>query len=885
MAQRIIRNDFVAGEISPELWGRHDVDCYCHGAAKIENFVPRWTGGVRKRAGTEYLNSFSRTNSTTGAEIATEFRAIPYKYNKDCYGILVLARHEGETALRANMYSSLTGTRMGWQTIGLGTVALPTGASLADVRYTQIGDTIFFTHPGATAWKAVVTFPEDGTTAPSIVWESLSTDIPVATPVPLEKTDYNDDGHSGFGEIDDEKYFAGSRKYCLWGVKNGVRSAPRYRTAKISLPWKSGAVVTIKFAPDWAAHDYYILGKLQGAQYGEVARFYISSAGETDKAVASFSDNSSSCRDSGGTDGTASGPYQAAASDSTGWSKLTPNEKTSDGRHRYGTFCHYVRANIDKDYQTNYITGLKIWFGAKMAQGGAIYNVGCSEPTTAVVWVRGEDDAGGQETWTRQLVYRFTPGYNAGATIIPLDTPVAAKGVRIYFYSEGYVPETNNGTAFYIPVRGMRVVCTGSDTCTFKDDNISPGTIVGEQTAIRVGDSDMAVNLVSAWQQRFIAAGSATMPFTLWFSAIGDLYNFYQDTPQTSDNAFEATIASTEANRINHIVAQKWLLVFTESGEYIIDSTGGALAFNTADIKKLSSVVAHSAIPPVCTESEVLFVSHDARTVYKMDYTLERDSVVPTNLSIRAEHVAAGSPIVAIAYQRFPDSVLWCLLADGTLASLTFCPEENVCAWAHHTLAGGAGLKAVDIFSTGSVSSSEGTATTSDIVLVLTHADHPGKIWLERLRPNVVADSLPISQAQCRDHMGYPGSAIDGVDPMSDVQASFETIRLEPQQIDTIGKSAAQFEATLRVLRSGKLAVAPVTDGGTGEWRYNATQQQKLPVATDESVSLARGDVRISPQVLYNREARFAVKSADGYPCDILALCVAGNFGTMKEGV
>lgn len=886
MAQRIIRNDFVAGEISPELWGRHDVDVYYHGAAKIENFIPRRTGGLRKRAGTEYLDRLVLDQN------AVDFRAIPYKYDKDAFGILLIYRPTGEMALRWSMYSSVTGTHTAGASIGTAIVSIPASGNLSRIRYTQVGDTIYFTYPGVTAWKAAITFPQQGGTSPTIEWESLSTSIPVATPAVIAEKDYDDSGHSGFGEIDNEEYVSGTRQYCLWGVKNGVRSAPRYRTAHISLPWKSGAFVTIEFEPNWSEHDYYILGKLQGGQYGEVSRFYISSVGEADKVLSSFSDNSSTCRNIGGTGGVESSDYSAVASNSAGWIKWIPNDKTSGGRHRYGTFCHYVRANIEKEYQATYITGIKFWFGAKMSRSGTIYNVGCAERTTAVIWVRGDDD-GPNETWTLKQVSRFTPGYNAGATTISFDAPVPAKGIRVYFYSDAYVDESDKGAAYFIPMRGMRVVCTGGNVCTFKDDNISPGTVVGEQKALTVGDTDMDVALIASWQQRLIAARSASLPFTMWFSAVGDLYNFYCDTPQTAANAFEATIASTEATRINHIIAQKWLLVFTEAGEYIINSTGGALAFNTIDIKQLSGVVAHDTIPPVTTESEVLFVAGDAHSVYKMDYTLERDAVVPTNLTIRAEHIAAARHIVAIAYQRFPDSVLWCLCEDGTLLSLTFCAEEDVCAWARHTLAGGDGLKVVDIFNTGSISSKDGLATTSEIVLVLTHEDAPGTVWFETFRNNVVVDSPSIDAASagdgmgaayCIDHMNYPTIARPGsVDPSGHVDARIETIRMESQQVDTIGMMSGQFDAVLRVLRSGQVSVRPITEpdgSSSAEWR----KADIRPVIVDSTVRLVRGDVRIAPSVVHNREARFEIKSDDAYPCDILALCVSGNFGTMRDG-
>ncbi len=859
MAQRIIRNDFVAGEISPELWGRHDVDVYYHGAARIENFVPRRTGGLRKRAGTELAWHIAGTE-------ARDYRIIPYRYDKDAFGLLAL-------------YRKGTNPQVYWRFLASTPDTSPTGEAavsflsvsptvpLTAIRHEQIGDTIFFTLHGTRAFTAEVTFATR-----SVEWKQLDTEIEVAVPPALSTT------ASGFGS--GNSYVSGYREYSLWGVKDGIRSAIRTRRQTITLEWKAGAYVDVTFTPKWDKHDYYILGKLQGGQYGEVARFYPDSNRGTQDDIYRYYGGTQS--DTGTIDGVTH--TAALSSVLTEWKSTDPDAVNSEGLHACGSWVTSVGAQHNSG--TAPVLSIKVWFGAKMKHQETdpdtqtttqiVSPVGLSEPIHAVLYKTiGEGDIIAE--------WDITPGYNEAPTKLSIQNPVAnAGGYALHFYTD-----STRTTLISVPMRGL-VLCTDDVEKTFHDDNIQPGTLVGDQDLLQVGNPGMDVDLITTWQQRLVAASSESMPFTMWFSAVGDLSNFYVDRPQVADNAFEATIASTEANKIIHLMAQKWLLAFTESGEYTVGSTNGALAFNTIDVKKISSVGAHDGIPPVATESEVLFVAHDARSVYKLDYTLERDSVVPTNLSVRAEHVAAAHGIVSIAYQRYPDSVLWCLLADGTLASLTFFPEENVCAWARHTLAGGAGLKAVDVFATGSIRSDADTASTSDVFLVFTHDDHPGDVWVERMRPSVIADRPDRDAALCADHRGYddpdrPG----GDDPEGPVEASFETIRLEPQETDTIGMMAGQFEASLRILRSGTVAVRPIADpyGDTqAAWRGTGLQQAAVPADDGETVRLVRGDVRISPQVLHNREARFEVKSADPWPCDILALCVAGNFGNMRNG-
>lgn len=864
MAQKVIRNDFVAGEIAPELWGRHDVEMYYHGAARIENFVPRRTGGLRKRAGTELAWHLA------GNE-AREYRIIPYLYDKDNFGLLALWRETGDEKVYAlfrafrkggtTADSAADGSEMGYLRLG-------PDEHLDALRYLQIGDTLFFTYHGRRAFKCAVTY-NTGAAAPELEWSQVMVTAKPAPAPSLKATPKN------FKKASEPGYTASSRTYRLWGVKDGVLSEYSETTANITLAWISGAYIDVTFDPDWASHDYYILGKLQGGQFGEVTRFYPGRNNGKREDTAWTLD----CVQSQTVGSTT---YTAATADpSAAWDDTDTEDVNGSGLTLTGTWARKAVATYKSDAP---ILSVLLWTGAIMSDGTSVTKVGSGQKVAIKLRQGSADDGTVIASW------ELTPQYGESSHTLVVQEPKAPASVDPETGKATYaitIEDAATGAAAYIPLRGC-ILCSNTATLLFHGDNIQPGTLAGEQDALDVGDTGMDVDLLATWQQRLVAAASENLPFTLWFSTTGDLYNFYTYRPQNSDDAFEATMAATRATRILHVIAEKWLLLFTDSGEYTVGSTNGALAYNTIDIKKISGVGAHGGIPPVATESEVLFVAQDARSVYKLDYTLERDAVVPTNLSVRSEHVAALHGIVAIAYQRYPDSLLWCLLDDGTLASLTFFPDEQVCAWARHTLAGGSGLRAVDIFGTGSIRSDAETASTSDTFLVLRHDSKPGDVWVERLRPNVIVDRPSTSAAECADHMGYAAAdrPAAGEDPKGAVAASMETLRMEPQQADTIGMANAQFGAVLRVLRSGLVAVRPLPeDGGRdADWRSNMPQSAHVPAESGGTVALARADIRIAPQVRWDREARFEIKSADKWPCDILALCVLGNFGNMRNG-
>lgn len=61
---KFVQPNFTAGEISPSLHARVDLDRYRAGLARLENFVPRPTGGVRNRPGWRLAARGYRPNNT-----------------------------------------------------------------------------------------------------------------------------------------------------------------------------------------------------------------------------------------------------------------------------------------------------------------------------------------------------------------------------------------------------------------------------------------------------------------------------------------------------------------------------------------------------------------------------------------------------------------------------------------------------------------------------------------------------------------------------------------------------------------------------------------------------------------------------------------------------
>ena len=54
---RFVQNNFVSGELSPLMRGRTDINQYYQGLQKANNVVLVPQGGVKRRPGTEYIDT------------------------------------------------------------------------------------------------------------------------------------------------------------------------------------------------------------------------------------------------------------------------------------------------------------------------------------------------------------------------------------------------------------------------------------------------------------------------------------------------------------------------------------------------------------------------------------------------------------------------------------------------------------------------------------------------------------------------------------------------------------------------------------------------------------------------------------------------------------
>lgn len=181
------------------------------------------------------------------------------------------------------------------------------------------------------------------------------------------------------------------------------------------------------------------------------------------------------------------------------------------------------------------------------------------------------------------------------------------------------------------------------------------------------------------YEQRLVVAGSTQYPQTVWGSRSGLFYDFTIGV--NDDDAFSFTLPSTgQINPIRRMASADALMPFTYGGEYTMKGGNDEPLTPTKVKARAPCVYGCNTVKPIRIGDEVMFVQRAGRKIRSMAYRIESDTFKAPDLTVLAEHITV-SGITDMAYQQEPRSTLWCVRADGKLATLTLDRDEGVTAW------------------------------------------------------------------------------------------------------------------------------------------------------------------------------------------------------------
>ncbi|MBQ9088662.1 MAG: hypothetical protein IJY46_07770 [Lentisphaeria bacterium] len=191
---------------------------------------------------------------------------------------------------------------------------------------------------------------------------------------------------------------------------------------------------------------------------------------------------------------------------------------------------------------------------------------------------------------------------------------------------------------------------------------------------------------IAFYEERMIFGGSESRPQTVWGSKTNNWDNFL--IGDKDDDALDFTIAADTVNTINWMVQHDALIIGTMDSEWTLSASDTSSALTPSNFRiRRQSVYGSAKVQAQMVGETVLFVQRGSRKVREFVFQWEKDGYAAPDMTILAEHITA-SGIIATALQQLPDSILWCVLSDGSLAALTYEREQEVIGWQKHVTSG-----------------------------------------------------------------------------------------------------------------------------------------------------------------------------------------------------
>lgn len=377
-------------------------------------------------------------------------------------------------------------------------------------------------------------------------------------------------------------------------------------------------------------------------------------------------------------------------------------------------------------------------------------------------------------------------------------------------------------------------------------------------------------SLVTIHEQRLCWQGTTNYPW-LWMS---NSFNYYNFSPSdysgnvTDSNAIYYNMATDKIAPVKWMASLGSLIIGTEMYEMRMYSAGAGLAPGDCVVRKESTYGVHDALP-VITDDTLIFIQRLQRTLRSIAYDYTRDAYVGPELSVLSESLTVEG-MKKIVYQREPNAIIWVLLEDGTLLSVTYDKEQDVTAWTRVEIAG-TNTKVIDIVSLPSASFKQ------DMLIMLVERKINGttKRYMEILSKEYLKN-IPLTDVPFLDSaMRYQGATTTQISGLSHLEG--ETVRVMD-------------EGALRqdvVVKNGTIEIDyPITDGWIG-LPYEAYFETLERDFGDKQISVKMGRVRIHRLMLYllRTLGLTVTQQSRGVTTELITFSPLSNMDTAPEPI
>ena len=216
------------------------------------------------------------------------------------------------------------------------------------------------------------------------------------------------------------------------------------------------------------------------------------------------------------------------------------------------------------------------------------------------------------------------------------------------------------------------------------------------------------------YQQRMVFAASTTQPSTIWLSKTSNFFSFApteiagQDSGSsvsdgiateiiTDSNGLNFTLDSDTLDEIKWLAESKKLTMGTSAGVYMLYGSETNLVVTPFrfTINRETSFSATDTIPIVVSNT-LIYSQIGGKDVQALVFEGQQGQWFSSKISLKGYDIIKTSEIKKMVWQERPNNIIWLMMDDGRLLSLSYDRVSEFQAWAEHILAG-TDVKVTDI--------------------------------------------------------------------------------------------------------------------------------------------------------------------------------------------
>lgn len=192
----------------------------------------------------------------------------------------------------------------------------------------------------------------------------------------------------------------------------------------------------------------------------------------------------------------------------------------------------------------------------------------------------------------------------------------------------------------------------------------------------------------------------------IWGSEIESYNNFdngTDDDPTEDTDPFKYTIGSNQIDRILWVYATDVLVLGTAGGPFIASSGSDSLPITPTNISvKQVNEVGCSSVSPIRIGPFIYYIERSGRKLGQLAYSLDYDSYETEDVTYLNDHILSdGDGVVDMAVMQHPYDIAWCVLDDGSLATMTREIKNNVRGWTPQSFESDARIESIAIIPNG----------------------------------------------------------------------------------------------------------------------------------------------------------------------------------------